>query len=75
MQLTRYKLRRLESGTLQVVLAQKVGIDRSRLSGIENGYVTPTPDEVQRIARALTVTVADLRGGGVADEQRSNCTA
>lgn len=60
MRLTRFKLKRLESNTLQIVLAQKVGIDRARLSNIENGYVQPTPDEVRRIAKALCIASRDL---------------
>ncbi len=61
MRLTNYKLRRLERNTLQVVLAQATGIDRSRLSQIENGYVEPTADEVRRLARALNLRPEELR--------------
>lgn len=35
------------------LLAAKAKINRSRLSGIERGYVEATPNELQRLAAAL----------------------
>ena len=35
------------------VLSQKIGICRSRLSGIENGYVHPTDREIAAIEAAI----------------------
>jgi transcriptional regulator with XRE-family HTH domain len=59
---TQYKLRRLERDLLQVIVAQKAGIDRSRLSLIENGYVSPRADEVKRLADVLGLSVQQLSG-------------
>jgi hypothetical protein len=39
------------------VLSQKVGICRSRLSGIENGYIQPT----KAVIAAIEVAIEDLR--------------
>jgi transcriptional regulator with XRE-family HTH domain len=35
------------------LLAAKAGVNRSRLSNIERGYVQPTEDELQRLTAAL----------------------
>jgi transcriptional regulator with XRE-family HTH domain len=35
------------------LLAAKAKVNRSRLSGIERGYVQPTADELQRLSQAL----------------------
>jgi transcriptional regulator with XRE-family HTH domain len=37
----------------QEQLAQATGIDRTKLSRIESGYVTPTPAELESIKAAL----------------------
>ncbi len=37
-------------------LARWTGIERSMLSRMENGYVLPTPDELQRLCRVLGVS-------------------
>ena len=44
-------------------LATEAGINRSFLSGIENGTRNPTVMTVVRLARALDTTVADLLRG------------
>lgn len=36
-----------------ILLAAKAKVNRSRLSGIERGYVQPTEDELQRLSQAL----------------------
>jgi transcriptional regulator with XRE-family HTH domain len=36
-----------------ILLAAKARVNRSRLSGIERGYVQPTEDELQRLSQAL----------------------
>jgi len=61
MRLTQYKLARLERGLLQVELAQKAKIERSRLSMIENGHVLPRTDELQRLAEGLGLNTDALR--------------
>jgi len=55
MRFTHYKKVRLERDVLQVDLAQRARIDRTRLSLIENGHITPTAEELRRIARALAM--------------------
>ena len=60
MRLTKIKLRRLERDLLQVDVARRAGIGRSRLSEIECGHAAPRPDELVRIARALGVDVGLL---------------
>lgn len=57
MQFTRFKELRLKHNVLQVELAQRADIDRCRLSLIENGHLVPRPDELERIARALGVSI------------------
>ena len=45
-------------------LSVRTGIERTRLSRIENGRVWPRPDERARIAQALGVPVGRLFPGG-----------
>lgn len=63
MRLTPIKLRRLESGLRQIELAQRAQIARCRLSELECGYLTPQPEELQRIAKALGVPAEALAAG------------
>jgi len=49
------------------VLSQRVGISRSRLSGIENGYILPTDAEIAQIEAAIE----DLRQARVLVMQRA----
>ena len=60
MVMTEIKLLRLRRGMLQVQLAQQAPIARGRLSEIECGLVTPRPDELERLARVLGVSVETL---------------
>jgi transcriptional regulator with XRE-family HTH domain len=61
MRLTTIKLTRLQRGLLQVELAQRAQISRCRLSEVENGHITARPEELQRLAAALGVSVDVLR--------------
>jgi transcriptional regulator with XRE-family HTH domain len=47
------QLARLEKGIKQIALAAETGIQRSRLSMIENGWVTPNDDEQAALRKAL----------------------
>lgn len=60
MRWTRLKQLRLERNILQVELAARAGIDRSRLSLIENGHLVPKADEARRLASVLGVDVGTL---------------
>ena len=59
-QMTPLKLARIKQNRLQVAVAATAGIDVTRLNRIENGWVAPKPDEIERIAAALGVTVKSL---------------
>jgi transcriptional regulator with XRE-family HTH domain len=61
MRLTKIKLARLSRNQRQFEVAARAGLNQSRLSWIENGHDSPRPDELERIARALGVDLADLR--------------
>jgi transcriptional regulator with XRE-family HTH domain len=54
--------RRTQAGLSQVELAQRVGIDRSFLSGIERGKRNPTIVTLTRLAAALDTSAAELVG-------------
>lgn len=58
--LTPLKRARLEQGVLQLELARRARISRSRLSELECGYSDPDPHELRRIAAALGVDVKRL---------------
>jgi len=47
------KTERAGAGIAGKILCKKCGIARSRLSDIERGYVTSSPEEFGRIAKAL----------------------
>jgi transcriptional regulator with XRE-family HTH domain len=47
--------RRLELGWSQPALAERSGIGQSHISKIERGAVTPKPETIERLARALGV--------------------
>jgi len=66
MRFTNFKLQRLQRGLLQVELAQRARIERTRLSLIENGHVVPRPEELAALARALNVSVDALREAAAA---------
>lgn len=45
----------------QAWLSSATGINAPTISGICNGRVNPTPDELQRIAAALSISQEELR--------------
>lgn len=61
---------RAERRITQTDLARKIKMGRYRYWQIENRYITPTPEEKERLATALKVTVEDIFPGSppVADE-------
>ncbi len=50
---TSIRARRIAAGIPGNLLCAKLGIQRSKLSDIEKGYVQPSRDEQQRIEQAL----------------------
>lgn len=54
------KIRRVEVGISQLDLAEKTGLARSFLSGIELGTKKPTTASVWRLAQALDCLPSDL---------------
>ena len=50
---TTVKSKRVAAGIAGYLVCKKAGIARSRLSDIERGYVTATPDDLTRINAAL----------------------
>jgi len=62
MRCTPLKLVRIQAGLRQVELELRTGIRRARLSEIENGWVEAKPEELSRLARALSVPVETLTG-------------
>ena len=62
---------RLRTGLSQRQLALRMSVPRTYVSKIENEKATPTLSSLERLARALQVTVPDLiTGGGREDEVR-----
>ncbi|MGI9103358.1 MAG: helix-turn-helix domain-containing protein [Terriglobales bacterium] len=62
---------RQRSGLSQRQLALRMNVPRTYVSKIENEKATPTLSSLERLARALQVTVPDLiAGGGNEDEVR-----
>jgi transcriptional regulator with XRE-family HTH domain len=47
------KAKRAGAGIAGNVLCKKFGMARSRLSDIEQGFVTPSPEELARLSAAL----------------------
>jgi transcriptional regulator with XRE-family HTH domain len=47
------KIERIEAGLKQLEIAKATGIDRSRLSLIENSWVEARPEELQKIEAAI----------------------
>jgi len=56
---------RKRTGFTQVQLSEATGIDQSSISRIENGKQGVSLDYLQRMARAMGVSVADLIGDAV----------
>ena len=60
---------RLRTGLSQRQLALRMSVPRTYVSKIENEKATPTLSSLERLARALNVTIPDLiMGGGREDE-------
>jgi transcriptional regulator with XRE-family HTH domain len=55
---------RLRNGLSQRQLAARMSVPRTYVSKIENEKATPTLSSLERLARALEVTVPDLLSGG-----------
>ena len=50
---TTLKGKRTAAGIAGNIVCRRISMARSRLSDIERGYVTPSPEELARIATAL----------------------
>jgi transcriptional regulator with XRE-family HTH domain len=60
---------RLRNGLSQRQLAGRMAVPRTYVSKIENEKATPTLSSLERLARALEVTVPDLLSGGERSHQ------
>src|SRR5580658_5089759 len=60
---------RLRSGLSQRQLALRMAVPRTYVSKIENEKATPTLSSLERLARALEVSVPDLLSGGERNRQ------
>jgi transcriptional regulator with XRE-family HTH domain len=60
---------RLRSGLSQRQLAGRMAVPRTYVSKIENEKATPTLSSLERLARALEVTVPELLSGGESRRQ------
>src|SRR6201987_2342243 len=60
---------RLRNGLSQRQLATRMSVPRTYVSKIENEQATPTLSSLERLARALEVTVPDLLTGGERNRQ------
>jgi transcriptional regulator with XRE-family HTH domain len=60
---------RLRSGLSQRQLATRMAVPRTYVSKIENEKATPTLSSLERLARALEVTVPELLSGGERSRQ------
>jgi len=60
---------RLRNGLSQRQLATRMSVPRTYVSKIENDKATPTLSSLERLARALEVTVPDLLSGGERNRQ------
>ena len=60
---------RLRNGLSQRQLAGRMAVPRTYVSKIENEKATPTLSSLERLARALEVTVPDLLTGGERSRQ------
>ena len=61
---------RLGSGLSQRQLALRMSVPRTYVSKIENEKATPTLSSLERLAKALEVTVPDLLSGGERNRQQ-----
>jgi len=60
---------RLRNGLSQRQLAMRMAVPRTYVSKIENQKATPTLSSLERLARALEVSVPELLSGGERDRQ------
>jgi transcriptional regulator with XRE-family HTH domain len=60
---------RLRNGLSQRQLALRMSVPRTYVSKIENEKATPTLSSLERLARALEVSVPDLLSGGERNRQ------
>src|SRR6476620_2362983 len=60
---------RLRNGLSQRQLAARMSVPRTYVSKIENEKATPTLSSLERLARALEVTVPELLSGGERNRQ------
>lgn len=60
---------RLHNGLSQRQLATRMSVPRTYVSKIENEKATPTLSSLERLAKALEVTVPDLLSGGEHNRQ------
>ena len=60
---------RLRGGMSQRQLAARMSVPRTYVSKIENEKATPTLSSLERLARALEVTVPELLSGGEKNRQ------
>ena len=60
---------RLRNGLSQRQLALRMSVPRTYVSKIENEKATPTLSSLERLARALEVSVPDLLSGGEQNRQ------
>jgi transcriptional regulator with XRE-family HTH domain len=60
---------RLRSSLSQRQLADRMSVPRTYVSKIENEKATPTLSSLERLAKALEVTVPDLLSGGECNRQ------
>jgi transcriptional regulator with XRE-family HTH domain len=60
---------RLRNGLSQRQLATRMAVPRTYVSKIENEKATPTLSSLERLARALEVSVPDLLSGGERNRQ------
>jgi len=61
---------RLSNGLSQRQLATRMSVPRTYVSKIENEKATPTLSSLERLAKALEVTVPDLLSGGERNRQQ-----
>lgn len=66
------KYLRTQYGISQQELADKIGIDRSTISRIENSEIETTIDNAIKIAKALNVSLGDLVGKDLRLNNTSN---
>ncbi len=51
---------RTEADLTQEIVAEMTGLDRTYISGIERGVRNPSLKNIEKLAKALKVTISDL---------------